>query len=403
MSIKLEIFKDLAVYTSETTITDAQSTNLDINIPLEVSHIVSLARGKKGIINVYAQQVSSGELVAGNEIYVMDKYNNTITGTLIHRESEDQGICIVSDGQTTHFVHPAVIHSVAGGQLFRVLFNKGSYQTIILRGINTNIKWDAVYTLFTEDGDIFTVLNLSANVYNTGEPLNVNRLEVSMRNYNSNTFKDHKEISYMQQLSPEMDETISSPSVVPESPTASLRATENIRNPDTYMTYGMDLNYKLYKQNNIPLWSVVLNVSKQYYFFIGDNKIYYGIELNDVKNMFFPNGIVSVINSNLNGVTRFHTEGSVNRKVRFLIDESNDISVVPSVQVSSQHIVEYNLIIDSSKTAPISLHIIQKVRDYKRIISEQKYSEDRVQGEIRWTVTVNPGTNEIKGAYTIGY
>ncbi len=168
MSIKLEIFKDLAVYTSETTITDSQSTNLDINIPLEVSHIVSLARGKNGIMNVYAQQVSSGELIAGNEIYVMDKYNNTITGTLVQQQSEDQGISVVSDGQTTHFVHPAVIHSVSGNQLFRVLFNKGSYQTIILRGINTKIKWDAVYSLFTDDGDKFTVLNLS--------PSSVNRL-----------------------------------------------------------------------------------------------------------------------------------------------------------------------------------------------------------------------------------
>lgn len=392
MSQQLEIFQDASVYTSEAT-----PENDMISVPLDLQDISTFVRNTNQIIPVQSQLVLSGLLDTTNMVNVLDKYGSNVKGNLVSINNE---VVVTAEGRTIVVKKPVLIQTIAQGKLYQV---DSSGNPVVLKGVNTKVSWSPIYHLHINEREELTNMNLSAFIQNSGERFDVNRMILSLKNYYGAAVAPQPQ--YRRARSRGVPESMgySSAQVMAAAPMPDQTAEELPRSADESKTYLVERLVRLTKEVNMPLWNRQVTLPRIYFFFIGDTKVYYGYEISDIGNEFFPSGKVRVFNTDMTAIKEFDTTGSLKKKVRFLVDESVDVRLTPNVQSNEQGVTEFTLVVNSNKKNPIHLKIIQKVRNYKRIISEHKYTEDRNWGEICWDTQINPGINEIKGAFTIVY
>lgn len=388
---QLEIFQDASVYTGEIIPVDNM-----INIPLDIQDVSTFVQDANKIIPVQSQLVVSGLLEETNFVTVTDKYGNTVKGSLVGLNNE---ATVVSEGRTIIVKKPIIIQTIAQGKIYQIDSAKNS---VILKGINPKVSWSPLYNFHINEKDELINMNLLGIIQNVGQSFDVSRLILSLKNYYGTPI----EIQPQYRQRPKSRAVQESMLVAAPMPVSPEGAEEMPRAGDESKTYAIERHIRLTREVNMPLWNKTVNFPRTYFFFIGDTKIYYGYEIHDIGNEFFPAGIVRVFNGDGSAIKQFNTTGSLKKHVRFLIDQSLDIQVTPNVQTNNQGVVEFTLIVNSSKPNPIHLRIIQKVsgaRNYKRIISDNKPIEDRDWNEILWDYQINYGINEIKGAFTIVY
>lgn len=417
MSVKLEIFRDLSVYVNETLVNTLNLENIPadknnnkqiiMKIPVNVENIVGYGKNNAGIVSLYSQESKSGNILLGDEVRVYDKYGNDVVGTLLDKvgEGDNRGIRVVSEGKVLHIQHPSIIQSTGADKVLKVIVNR-NYHSIIIRGLVKEISWKPIYSLFTDGGDNFTHLELCANIYNSGNSIEVNQLILSTRKYVNNVIEgsnipynaDNRMVSasikrsYVEPVTPER---ISS---------HPQEGYEDFRSTVQYQKHVVKLRVNLTKHTSVPLWSNVLNLAKQYYYFLGDKKIYYGCEFDTEENVYFPPGLVQVIDANMNSISQFNNEGIINGKVRYIVNEADELDVVPNIYNLQQNSIQYKLQVMSRKDTNIRLNVIYKVNQrYKKIISEGTYIENRAWGEIIWSFDIEKGENILSSSFTIIY
>lgn len=393
MSRQLEIFQDASVYTSESVPKEDM-----IEIPLDVQNVLTFVRNSNQIVPIQSQLTLSGLLDTTSMVCVIDKYGTNIKGSLASLNDE---VTVIVEGRTVVIKKPIVIQAISQGKTYQV---SSAGNPVVLKGTNQKVSWAPIYGLNINEKEELTNMNLSAFIQNTGERFDVDRLILSLKNYYRSIVQVQPQARTMSRNRSMMAESASASYSAASMPNGTAESTEEMaRTGDESKTYKIDRLIRLTKETSLPLWNRQVNLPRIYLFFIGDTKVYYGYEIQDIGTEFFPSGTVRVYNTDLTAVKEFTTTGSLKKKVRFLIDESLDVRVTPNVQTNDQGVVEFTLTVNSTKQSPILLRIIQKVRDYKRIISEHKYIENRNWNEIIWDTQINPGVNDVKGAFTIVY
>jgi len=384
MSSQLEIFQDASIYTLET-----NPNNGLINIPLDINDVSIFVRTNT-LIPIQSQLISSGLIDSSNLVNVLDKYGNNITGNLTSINNE---VSVITEGSTIIIKKPILVRAMTQGKVYKI---ENLTQSVIVKGINSKVSWLPLYNLYLNEKEVLININLLAMIKNTGEQFDVNRLTLSLRSYYNLPITINPQVRMMarEALTPE----------TPSLPYYTTASTEELPKAlDESKIYLINRSVTLNKEVSMPLWTRQVNISRIYFFFIGDTKVYYGYEIQDTGTEFFPAGTVRVYNADLTSLKQFKTTGSLKRKIRFIVGDSLDVIITPNIQTNDQGVTEFDLVINNYKSTPILLKIIQKVKQYKRIISELKYTEDRDWGEVIWDLQVNPGVSTIKGAFTIVY
>lgn len=368
----LQIFTDAAIYT-----TTLSTENGKFTLPLDLNHVSAYNVESEPL---QLQLLSSGRMMTYDPISVTDKYGNSIAGNLIDDEND---VTLITNGKLVVIKKPITIISQQSDNLYRII---PSVDKIIIRGIHDKIKWYPIYTLQIADQDILAKINLDAIIQNHGSPLEANRVVLTKKNYfiGSGTVHPVKEERAMMA-------------------SAQLKRAEpletQIVSDDENKVHVLDQHIELTKKVNLPVWNRSVNLPRVYYYFMGDSYIYYGYEFE--SDDFLPAGKVKVYGNNYLAIKEFYFDGAVNNKVRFRIDQSQDMKVTSDINTNEQGVTEFTLNINSRKDHPVVLRIIQPVRNYKRIISQGSYIEDRDRGEVIWDVNINPGANTIADAFTI--
>jgi hypothetical protein len=396
MSRQLEIFHDASVYTLE-----SSPANHMISVPIDLENVSTFIRSDSGIIPIQSQLVLSGLLDSNNLVNVIDKYGNNLNGNLVSINNE---VVIVSEGRTVTIKKPVIIRTIASGKNYQI---ESGGNLVFLKGINSKVSWSPIYYLYMNNNEELTNMNLSGLIQNVGECFSVDRLILSLKTYYGKSIipqpQSRPRERGVQESVPRMIAYSSAQVANHYTGVTAEETEEQSRTSDETKTYLINRLVNLTKEVNMPLWNRQVVIPRIYFFFIGDTKVYYGYEIQDIGNDFFPAGTVRVFNTDLTAVKEFTTPGSLKRKVRFIVDESQDIRITPNIRTNDQGVTDFNLTVNSSKQNSIILKIIQKVKDYKKIISQQKYTEDRNWGEVVWDTQINPGITQIEGAFTIVY
>lgn len=200
-----------------------------------------------------------------------------------------------------------------------------SYNKIVSKQISfiigkiSDIYWTPKYIAVTDNNHSIISLSLMANITNnTSRNYSLSKLIFNIKNLNIDMGINYSTHNYQKMA-------LSSQS--PRSYTEELPISQDVSSSKEY-TYIVEGNFYLDKSIQLNLWNVDLHSEQIGYFFVNDNKVYYGYNLKTEPNSIIPSGMCILLTADHQVFEEFKFPEPVYDNIRLLLNPIREVTVV---------------------------------------------------------------------------